>query len=155
MSLERRYDIGDRLERLKRRPPRERVVQDIEVPIERCEEFLDWFLGHVPITPVWLCPLRTRDDQPWPLYPLQPRRSYVNVGFWSTVPIGRTEGEANRLIERRVSELDGHKSLYSDAFYSRAEFDRLYGGDAYRAAKQRFDPDSRLLDLYAKAVQRR
>ena len=43
----------------------------------------------------------------------------MNVGFWSTVPVGATEGETNRMIERRVSELDGHKSLYSDAFYSR------------------------------------
>jgi FAD/FMN-containing dehydrogenase len=155
MSLERRFDIGDRIERLKRRPPRDRVVQDIEVPIQRCGEFLDWFLAHVPITPIWLCPLRLRDDQPWPLYPLHPHRTYVNVGFWSTVPVGRSEGETNRLIERRVSELDGHKSLYSDAYYPRAEFDRLYGGDEYRAAKKRFDPDSRLLGLYAKAVQRR
>ncbi|HYI50846.1 MAG TPA: FAD-binding oxidoreductase [Microbacterium sp.] len=155
MRVERRFDIGDRLERLKRRPPRERVVQDVEVPIERCAEFLDWFLAHVPIAPIWLCPLRLRDDVGWPLYPLRPHRTYVNVGFWSTVPVGQSDGETNRLIEHEVGELAGHKSLYSDSFYSRAEFDRLYGGDAYREAKQRFDPDSRLLDLYAKAVQRR
>ena len=74
---------------------------------------------------------------------------------WSTVPIGATEGETNRRIERTVTELDGHKSLYSDAYYDRREFDALYGGDVYRAVKQRYDPDSRLLDLYAKAVQRR
>ena len=155
MRYERRFDLGDRLERLKRRPPRERVIQDVEVPIERCAEFLDWFLANVPIEPIWLCPLRLRDDGGWPLYPLRPQQSYVNVGFWSTVPIGSTEGETNRRIERRVGELDGHKSLYSDSYYSPEEFDRLYGGDAYRAAKARFDPDSRLLDLYAKAVQRR
>ena len=59
------------------------------------------------------------------------------------------------MIERKVSELDGHKSLYSDAYYSREEFDELYGGETYRAVKERYDPDSRLLDLYAKAVQRR
>lgn len=155
MRLERRFDIGDRLERLKGRPPRERVIQDIEVPIERTAEFLDWFLANVPIEPVWLCPLRLRGDDGWPLYPLVPDRTYVNVGFWSTVPVGATEGATNRRIERKVGELDGHKSLYSDAFYPRDEFDRLYGGDAYGAVKQRYDPDSRLLDLYAKAVQRR
>lgn len=155
MRLERRFEIGDRLERLKGRPPRERVIQDIEVPIERCAEFLDWFLANVPIEPIWLCPLRLRDDAGWPLYPLQPQRSYVNVGFWSTVPVGAIEGETNRLIEREVSELDGHKSLYSDAYYPREEFDTRYGGEAYRAVKARYDPDSRLLDLYAKAVQRR
>ncbi|KRC59266.1 FAD-linked oxidase [Agromyces sp. Root81] len=155
MRLERRYDLGNRLEGLKGLPPRERVIQDVEVPIERCAEFLDWFLENVPIEPIWLCPLRLRGDDAWPLYPLEPHRSYVNVGFWSTVPVGATEGETNRSIEREVSALDGHKSLYSDAFYGRAEFDALYGGDAYRAAKQRYDPGSRLLDLYAKAVQRR
>ncbi|KRE22480.1 FAD-binding oxidoreductase [Agromyces sp. Soil535] len=155
MSLEQRFGIGDRLERLKGRPPRERVVQDVEVPIERCAEFLDWFLANVPIEPIWLCPLRLRDDGGWPLYPLRPHRTYVNVGFWATVPVGRSDGETNRLIERKVGELDGHKSLYSEAYYSREEFDERYGGETYRAAKQRYDPDSRLLDLYAKAVQRR
>lgn len=155
MRFERRFDIGDRLEKLKGRPPRERVIQDVEVPIERCAEFLEWFLASVPIEPVWLCPLRLRDDSGWPLYPLRPNRTYVNVGFWSTVPVGVTEGETNRRIERKVSELDGHKSLYSDAYYAREEFDELYGGDTYRSVKSRYDPDSRLLDLYAKAVQRR
>ena len=155
MRLERRFDLGDRLEKLKGRPPRERVIQDVEVPIERCVEFVDWFLANVPIEPIWLCPLRLRDDAGWPLYPLRPQQSYVNVGFWSTVPVGATEGETNRRIERKVGELDGHKSLYSDSYYSPEEFDRLYGGDALRAAKARYDPDSRLLDLYAKAVQRR
>ena len=155
MRLERRFDIGDRLEKLHGRPPRERVIQDIEVPIGRTAEFVEWFLENVPISPVWLCPLRLRGDDDWPLYPLRPGETYVNVGFWSTVPIGATDGEANRMIERRVSELDGHKSLYSEAFYSRDEFEALYGGPAYRTAKKTYDPDSRLLDLYAKAVQRR
>jgi len=155
MRYEQRFHIGDRIERLKGRPPRERVIQDIEVPIGRTEQFLDWFLGNVPIRPIWLCPLRLRDDERWPLYPIRPGETYVNVGFWSTVPIGATEGETNRRIERTVTELDGHKSLYSDAYYDRQEFDELYGGDVYRAVKRRYDPDSRLLDLYAKAVQRR
>lgn len=155
MRVEQRFHIGDRIERLKGRPPRERVIQDIEVPIGRTEQFLDWFLRNVPIQPIWLCPLRLRDAEGWPLYPIRPGETYVNVGFWSTVPIGATEGETNRRIERTVTELDGHKSLYSDAYYDRQGFDALYGGDTYRAVKQRYDPDSRLLDLYAKAVQRR
>ena len=155
MTYEQRFSVGDRIEKVRGRPPRERVVQDVELPVERCAEFLRWFLDTVPITPIWLCPLRLHSDEGWPLYPLRPHRSYVNFGFWSTVPVGSTEGETNRLIERRVRELDGHKSLYSDSFYSREEFDELYGGESYRAVKAKYDPDSRLLDLYAKAVQRR
>ena len=155
MRIARRYGIADAIERVKRRPPREWVIQDIEVPIGRTVEFLDWFLKNVPIEPIWLCPVRMRDDDGWSLYPLRPRETYVNVGFWSTVPVGATPGETNRRIEQQVGELDGHKSLYSDAYYPREEFDARYGGDAYRAVKGRYDPDGRLLDLYEKAVQRR
>ena len=155
IAYDRRFAIADRLDRRQHRPPRERVVQDIEVPLQRCQEFLEWFFHNVPIEPVWLCPLRLRDGEHWPLYPIRPNHTYVNVGFWSSVPAGATEGATNRLIEAKVSELAGHKSLYSDSYYAAAEFDELYGGETYRRVKQTYDPDSRLLSLYDKAVRRR
>ncbi|TWP35743.1 FAD-binding oxidoreductase [Leekyejoonella antrihumi] len=141
--------------------PRERVIQDVELPLERTEEYLRWFLKEVPIEPIWLCPLAVRDQdhgtQPWPLYPLQVGRQYVNVGFWSTVEIvpGAQDGDVNRKIERVVHELDGHKSLYSDVYYEEETFWSLYGGRTYHTIKDRYDPDGRLPDLYTKAVKRR
>ena len=119
-------------------------------------EFLDWFLADVPIEPIWLCPLRLRDAGGWPLYPTA-GRAHLRQHRLLVVGAGRrrAEGDTNRLIEAKVSELDGHKSLYSDAYYTRDEFDELYGGETYKTVKKTYDPDSRLLDLYAKAVQRR
>nr|WP_198428847.1 FAD-binding oxidoreductase [Nocardia bovistercoris] len=164
IALDHKFDISDRLEARKGNPPRERVVQDIEVPVERTADFVEWFLREIPIEPLWLCPLRLRDTgastdggRAWPLYPLEPNRTYVNVGFWSAVPTvaGQPEGAANRAIEKTVTDFDGHKSLYSDAFYGKDEFAALYGGSAYTELKKRYDPDQRLLDLYSKAVQRK
>jgi len=167
IAIDHKYSVADRIEARKGNPPRERVVQDIEVPIERTREFVEWFLEEIPIEPIWLCPLRLRDgssegatdpQRPWPLYPLEPGRAYVNVGFWSSVPKvpGEIEGAANRLIEKKVAELDGHKSLYSDSYYSEDEFEKLYyGGGEYPALKKQYDPRSRLLDLFSKAVQRK
>ncbi len=154
VALDRRFQVADRLEARRGRPPRERVVQDVEIPLENTAAFLRWFLREVPIEPIWLCPLRLRDDRSWTLYPLQPGERYVNVGFWSTVPAAPGEpGAANRRIEERVSELGGHKSLYSEAFYDEETFWRHYGGADYPALKERYDPDHRLPDLYAKAVR--
>ena len=119
VALDRRFGIADRIEKRNGRPPRERVVQDVELPLERTTEFLEWFLDAVPIAPIWLCPLRLRDHDGWSLYPIRPGHSYVNVGFWSSVPVGATDGATNRLIEEKVGSLDGHKSLYSDSYYSR------------------------------------
>ena len=155
IALDRRFAVADRLEARQGRPPRERVVQDVEIPLAGTAEFLRWFLREVPIEPIWLCPLRLRSDQAWSLYPLHPGETYVNVGFWSTVPSdpGAGPGATNRRIEHEVTALGGHKSLYSESFYDEDEFRRLYGGAQYTALKQRWDPDGRLPDLYAKAVR--
>lgn len=91
IALDQRYDIADRIERFNGRPARERVVQDVEVPISRTPEFLRWFLDEIPIEPVWVCPLRLRDSEGWPLYPIRPGQTYVNIGFWSSVPAGAVE----------------------------------------------------------------
>jgi FAD/FMN-containing dehydrogenase len=157
VALANRFDLENRFEQWRGRPRRERVIQDVEIPLERTAEFLRWFLAHVPIEPVWLCPLRLRGRRSWPLYPLKPGQNYVNVGFWSSVPIapGGTGSETNRAIEQQVDVVGGHKSLYSESFYSRAEFDVRYSGEHYALLKQRYDPDRRLLDLYSKAVRRR
>lgn len=89
--------------------------------------------------------------------PLKRGENYVNVGFWSTVEIipGRQDGDVNKDIERVVHELDGHKSLYSDAYYDEETFWSLYGGETLAKVKQKYDPDGRLPDLYTKAVKRR
>lgn len=160
VALDRRFGIGDRLDRRAGRPQGERVVQDVEVPVARLAEFLDWFDRVVGMRPVWLCPLRLRrggTDRPWPGYPLTTGTTYVNVGFWGVVNVGpdAPQSPLNRAIEQKVTELGGHKSLYSEAFYEREEFDRLYNGAHLARVKALHDPDDRLTALYDKVVQRR
>jgi FAD/FMN-containing dehydrogenase len=155
LGLDRRFGIADRLDRRAGRPQRERVIQDVEVPVERLGEFLDWFDAEVGMRPVWLCPLVAREK--WTSYPLEPGRTYVNAGFWGTVHVGADAPGAprNRAIEAKVHDLDGHKSLYSDSFYDQDTFDRLYDGANLTAVKHRYDPDDRFISLYEKAVTRR
>ena len=157
VGLDLRFGIADRLDRRAGRPQRERVIQDIEVPVERLGEFLDWFDEDVGMRPVWLCPLRLRGQTSWPTYPLEPGRTYVNVGFWGAVGVGENAPQSplNRAVEAKVAELDGHKSLYSESFYDLETFDRLYDGPNLAAVKQRYDPDQRLTSLYDKAVRQR
>ena len=114
VALDRRYQLSARYDRLRRRPRREAIVQDIEVPINRASEFHDFFVREIGIAPVWACPLRQRsNDVTWDLYSLDPSKRYVNFGFWSSVPLqpGESDGTYNRRIEAKVEELDGRKSL--------------------------------------------
>ena len=135
----------------------ESVIQDIDVPIDRAREFLDFFLREIGILPAWTCPFRALDPHvAWPLYPTRPGALYVNFGFWDVVRsrIAHPRGHFNRLIERKVVELGGIKSLYSESYFPREEFWTLYDKCAYDALKARYDPNGRLGDLYEKCVLR-
>lgn len=172
VGLDRKYDIDARMKARKGEPANERVVQDIEVTVDHLAEYLDWFFAACDIEPVWLCPIRLRDgvkgligtgetlahsESPWPLYPLDTESTWINVGFWSAVPNNHVPGDNrpgafNRVIEAKVSELGGHKSLYSEAFYSPEQFEALYGGTLPDVLKKKYDPHSRFPRLFDKAV---
>ncbi|GAA4869737.1 FAD-binding oxidoreductase [Saccharopolyspora cebuensis] len=154
VAFDRRHGLTDRLAVLRGRGVNEPVIQDVEIPVDRLPEFLEFFHREIGISPVWLCPVRLRDRAGWPLYPMDPDTLYVNVGFWSAVGLepGERPGRYNRAIERVVRDLDGHKSLYSDSYYPREEFWELYNRPAHQRLKERYDPDGRLPGLYEKCV---
>jgi FAD/FMN-containing dehydrogenase len=133
------------------------VIQDVDIPLERAPEFLRFFLDEIGIKPVWMCPIGGHDPtRQFPFYPLHDSGLFVNFGFWDIVANTKHHeaGYYNRKIEAKVTELGGIKSLYSDAYYDEDRFWELYNGDTYRELKRRYDPESRLKDLYQKCVLR-
>ncbi len=82
VALERRYDLSNRVARRRGRPVREAVVQDIEVPVDRLGEFLEFFHREVGIEPIWVCPLRQRDPVgPVAAVRVRPRRAVRQRGL--------------------------------------------------------------------------
>jgi FAD/FMN-containing dehydrogenase len=131
----------------------ESVIQDVDIPIARAAEFLDFLHAEVGLLPIWVCPIRAPDpDAEATLYPLPRGTLSVNFGFWDTVPSReqRPAGFVNRKIERRVQDVGGIKSLYSDSYFGEDEFWAIYNRAAYEALKARYDPRNELGDLYAK-----
>ncbi|MFM1892510.1 MAG: hypothetical protein RLZ44_1587 [Pseudomonadota bacterium] len=151
-----RWGLTRRLERLGGRYS-EAVIQDVDIPIRHAAEFLDFFQREIGILPIWICPIRSPDPAArFDLYPLAPGGLYVNFGFWDTVRTRQAQprGHFNRLVEAKVAQLDGIKSLYSTSFYEPEAFWAIYGGDAYRRLKAKYDPAGRFKDLYQKCVLR-
>ncbi len=138
----------------------ESVIQDVDIPLARAAEFFDFYAKNIALWPQWICPIgpQPRNDQMRGRFSLYPVKNewYVNFGFWD---VKRTReahppGHFNRLVERKVVELGGIKSLYSDSFFTPGEFERYYGGDAYRALKAKYDPQGAFPRLYEKCVLR-
>jgi FAD/FMN-containing dehydrogenase len=135
----------------------ESVIQDVDIPVDRAPELLDFLLREIGILPIWICPTRPPNPKArFALYPLEPGTLYVNFGFWDVVSTREAHppGHFNRLIERKVTELRGIKSLYSASFFDRDEFWAIYGREAYRELKAKYDPEGRFKDLYQKCVLR-
>jgi FAD/FMN-containing dehydrogenase len=156
LRLNRRWRLSNKLDRLMGIHA-EQVIQDVDLPIGLAPEFLDFFQREIRIKPVWICPFRAYDPaRLYSLWPIDRTALYVNFGFWSEVR-GRTaypRGHFNRLIERKLAELGGLKSLYSDSFYEPDEFWTVFDKPAYDRLKAKYDPKGRLSDLYRKCVLR-
>ncbi|HEX7271724.1 MAG TPA: FAD-binding oxidoreductase [Casimicrobiaceae bacterium] len=136
----------------------ESVIQDVDIPLARAAEFLEFFHSRIGILPVWLCPIRAaQPGARFPLYPLREDTLYVNFGFWDVVHDrrGQPDGFYNRAIERKVTELGGIKSLYSDSYFAEEEFWSIYDRETYLALKRRYDPKGALPGLYDKVVRGR
>jgi FAD/FMN-containing dehydrogenase len=149
-----RWNLTGRIDRW-RHGHVESVIQDVDLPLARAADFLRFFQREVPIAPVWICPLRTGPDADrFVLYPTAPGALLVNFGFWDVVRTreAHERGHFNRRVEAMVAELRGIKSLYSDSYYTREAFEATYGGAAYRALKQRYDPEGAFPRLYEKCV---
>lgn len=130
----------------------EAIIQDVAIPLDRSEEFLAFFNKEIQFSPLWVCPTKSPSQDRFPLFDLDPNVLYMDFGFWDFKNTNKAKGHYNRLIEDEVERLAGKKSLYSEAFYDKEEFWKIYNKDAYDAVKKKYDPEGKLKDLYQKTV---
>lgn len=156
LRLDQKYHMADTLRRFSgEHQPVETIIQDVQIPIEKADEFWNFFTATIAIRPVWFCPTKSSTAANFPLYELKPNQLYVNFGFWDQVTADKDDKyHFNKLIEAEVTRLGGKKGLYSEAFYSKEDFYKIYNGKAYEQLKKKYDPKQRLKTLYQKCIER-
>lgn len=135
----------------------ESVIQDICIPIKHSPAFFDFLLSEIPVLPAWVCPTKSPNpSHRFSLFSFDESQLHIDFGFWDIVRTKEKHerGYFNKKVEAKTMELDGMKSLYSEAFYDRETFDRLYNAKDYVLLKQKYDPHGRLKGLYEKVVLR-
>ena len=58
----------------------ESVIQDVDIPIARAAEFLEFYAREIGLWPQWVCPIGSGAGN-FTLYPMRDDW-YVNFGFW-------------------------------------------------------------------------
>ncbi|KAK8069709.1 Delta(24)-sterol reductase [Apiospora phragmitis] len=114
-------------------------VQDLALPYETAEAFVDYVDDSLGIWPLWLCPLKTPAGptfHPHLRHTQQQKQEegggaqsspaygeMLNIGVWGWGPSDRAAFvSANRALESKLQELGGMKWLYAHTYYERSEF---------------------------------
>jgi FAD/FMN-containing dehydrogenase len=141
-----------RLSPLLTRRGRPDVVCDIFIPSRRFEEFFAWYETEFRFFPLWVVPYRAPRDYPWISSDLMERARddlYIDCAIY-----GRSNNEPDRdyseLLERKVFEFDGLKTLIGRNHYTLERFWAIYNRPNWQAVKLRLDPKGVLPDLYGK-----
>ena len=130
------------------------VTVDTFIPFSRLKEFLEWYAKDFGHFPLWVVPYARVHDYEW-----------LTDSFWAKtkdtlmVDIAiygmKQRGEANyyRLMEEKLQELGGIKTLISYNYYKEDEFWRIFNRKNYDAVKAITDPDNIFRNLYEKTCR--
>jgi FAD/FMN-containing dehydrogenase len=141
-----------RLERLLGAKARPDVVCDVFVPARRLPEFYAWYERALGFYPLWVVPYRVPRMYPW-VAPERAARMKDELLFDCAIygmPNGDPEVDRSELLERKVFDLDGMKTLISRNHYTEERFWEIYDRRRYDEVKRRLDPEGVFGDLYEK-----
>ncbi|KAF2812835.1 uncharacterized protein BDZ99DRAFT_517145 [Mytilinidion resinicola] len=120
------------------------MIQDLSLPYDTAETFIDYTSQELGIWPLWLCPLRAVDSPTFHPNTTDSKQGgspqpMLNIGLWG---LAATDMDAfirqNRHLEERLTELGGRKVLYSHTYYTEQEFWKLYDQKWYQELRQRY-----------------
>ncbi|KAL9093270.1 MAG: hypothetical protein Q9165_004011 [Trypethelium subeluteriae] len=119
------------------------MIQDLSLPFDTVEEFIEYTSQKLGIWPLWLCPLRATDPPAFHPWSCDSERGVsqpmLNIGLWGAASSSRQEFvRQNRDLEKRLTALGGCKVLYSHVYYPEDEFWQLYDRNWYQELRQRY-----------------
>ena len=135
--------------RLKKRPE---VVVDVFIPSGRFEEFYRWYETDFDFFPLWIVPYNMKEIYPWVDDAHAEKMGdtfIVDAAIYGKVNTDPAI-DYSELLEKKVHELGGVKTLISRNHYDEDTFWSIYSKPRISALKQRLDPDNLFGDLYTK-----
>lgn len=131
------------------------ITLDVFVPFGKVPEFMAWYQREFRFFPLWCVPYRVVKNYPWledALHPAPDDNLYLDLAIYGMKQ--RDDGRNyHRLMEEKLAELGGFKTLIAHNYYPEAEFWTIWNRRTYAEVKQRTDPKNLLRDLYVKTCK--
>jgi FAD/FMN-containing dehydrogenase len=145
--------IGRRFHWLLKRE-RPTVTVDVFVPVSKVAEFMAWWEREFGFFPLWCVPYKRVHDYEWladSFYAGLKDDMFLDLAIYGMRQHGHRN--AHRMIEQKLRELGGIKTLISHNYYTEDEFWQLFNKRNYDAAKAITDPKNLFRDLYTKTCR--
>jgi len=137
--------------------PKERptVTLDVFVPFSQTPAFMEWWTKTCNFFPLWCVPYRRVHDYEWladGFYDRMKDDMFLDLAVYG---MRQPPGDTNyhRLIEEKLRELGGIKTLISHNYYGEDEFWQIFNKRNYDAVKAITDPKNLFRDLYTKTCK--
>ncbi len=130
------------------------ITLDVFVPFSKAPEFLAWYekeLGHFPL---WCVPYRRVHDYEWladDYWKALPDELFLDLAIYGMKQTG--DKNYHRMMEEKLRELGGIKTLIAHNYYGEAEFWQIFNKRNYDEVKTITDPKNLFRDLYTKTCR--
>jgi FAD/FMN-containing dehydrogenase len=145
--------LGERLHWLLRtRKPT--VTLDVFVPFSKVPAFLAWYERELDFFPLWCVPYKRVRDYEWldpKFYAQMTDGMFLDLAIYGMKQRGHRN--VHRMIELKLQELGGIKTLIAHNYYGKDEFWSIWNADNYAAVKAITDPSNVFRDLYTKTCR--
>jgi FAD/FMN-containing dehydrogenase len=146
--------LADKLHNFVLDKERPTITLDVFLPISKMEEFLAWYAREFDFFPLWCVPYKRVHDYEWlsdEFYANLEDGWFVDLAIYGMKP--QTDKPYHQLMEQKLRELGGVKTLISHNYYTRDEFWQTWNKANYDAVKAITDPDNVFRDLYTKTCK--
>ncbi len=134
---------------------REPLIQDVEAPVEKAIEFVEWFDREIGMKPYIVAPVQQWKNVSYPLSPITPGKQFMNIGFYAPHKTRMPELYYTKLIDQKVLSMKVRKMLYSVTTLTEDEFWTLFPRRTYDALKKKYDPARTFKSLYEKVTRKK
>ena len=130
------------------------VTVDTFIPFSRLKEFLEWYAKDFVHFPLWVVPYARVHDYEWlteSFWAKTRDKLMIDIAIYGM----KQRGDTNyyRLMEEKLQELSGIKTLISYNYYKEDEFWQIFNRKNYDAVKAITDPDNIFRNLYEKTCR--
>lgn len=130
------------------------LTLDTFIPFSKFDEFMEWYKREIEHFPLWCVPYKVPRHYEWvaeELFAKSDDQLFIDIALYGMRR--KDKKRYYRLLENKLMEIGGIKTLISSNYYSEDDFWRNWNKNNFLKVKDRTDPNNIFRDLYNKTCK--